>query len=229
MEAFAPGISRRGNCWRRTNRRRRGEFGGLALSPDGKLLLTTEELPGESEGAPRAGNSLFDLASGEFRPLERRTGLARIIFSGQPDDRVADMDDDHFSTAVNLFDVGDRGADAIVSHPRKVDARRFHAIQSERQAARHRRAGLPSEKRSPASLRLEIPRSGVGCGAGVLFRRAGLFLSRWQDVRGVRRQPRQASPLRFRADDARTHRRPHRRRDSPARRNSARTANGLRS
>jgi WD40 repeat protein len=78
---------------------------GISLSPDGKFLLTTEDLPGEYERGPPTDNSLFDLGSGEFRPLDRGRAGPGSFSKDSRTISFVDMDDDYSSTAISLFDV----------------------------------------------------------------------------------------------------------------------------
>lgn len=76
----------------------------MVLSPDGSTFLTGEALPGESEGAPKGGVSLWDVKNQRHRPLPINRGV-RGAFS--PDARTIALpaqNDDGYVTAIRLFD-----------------------------------------------------------------------------------------------------------------------------
>lgn len=76
----------------------------LSLSPDGSTLLTGDELPGESEGAPGRAVSLWDVRSQQHRPLPGGLGILGV-FSPDGGTVAVVARGDVYVTALKLFDV----------------------------------------------------------------------------------------------------------------------------
>jgi WD40 repeat protein len=77
---------------------------GMGLSPDGRTFATYEELPGESEGAPKRGSSLWDVATKRYRPLPDGVSFADAF---SPDGRLIACirsDDDGMASAIEMVD-----------------------------------------------------------------------------------------------------------------------------
>jgi hypothetical protein len=82
------------------------------LAPDGRTILSTEELPGVVEGAPDRVYNLWDVRSGTCRTLRDVDGSS--IFS--PDGRslvAVARDKDNYARALKWIDVASGGRDAI--------------------------------------------------------------------------------------------------------------------
>jgi WD40 repeat protein len=76
----------------------------MQLSPDGTIFITFEELPGLSEGAAKRGLSLWDVRTGQSRPLPDNL---QFYATYSPDSRTfatAAVDADGYATAVKLLD-----------------------------------------------------------------------------------------------------------------------------
>jgi WD40 repeat protein len=77
----------------------------MELSPDGRTFVTFEELPGLSDPAPKRGVTLWDVSTGQLRPLPDGLGW-HVKYS--PDGRTiatTAVDAGNHATALKLLDV----------------------------------------------------------------------------------------------------------------------------
>ena len=90
----------------------------LRPSPDGMVFTTVEQLPGVYEGRPKLAVTLWDVQTGQSRPLPERVHPA--VFS--PDSRTlaATENENGYTQALKLFDVASGQEKWAVPIPKKI-------------------------------------------------------------------------------------------------------------
>jgi WD40 repeat protein len=77
----------------------------LTFSPDGSLFVTSEELSGESGGAPNRSSTLWDTRTGNYRLLPEGLGSLDHFSPDNGTLAIPALDENHRLTAIKLFDV----------------------------------------------------------------------------------------------------------------------------